>query len=129
MVARKGEMGKGQWRENVLPRQRLQNRRLLLMCIADAQIEHLIEAPRPEQRLVQQVRTIRRSNHKHAPATLLPIAHPVQLRQQLRDDAVHDPAAVALVPALRGHGVQLVEEDDAGSCITRALEDSADVGF
>lgn len=97
------------------------------MSVADAEIQHLVEATWSQQRLVQEIRPVRRANDKDATAVLVPVAHAVQLRQQLRDDTVHDASAVALVSTLRSHGVQLVKKDRAWPGIARPLEHPSDV--
>ena len=110
-----------------LPCQSLEDRRLLVVRIADAQIQHLVETSRPEQRLVKQVWSIRCADDEHTTASLLPVAHAIQLSKQLRDDSVHNAATIALISTLRRNGVQLVEEHDTRPCISRALKDAAHV--
>ena len=44
------------------------------------------------------------------PKARCPTLQPVKFSQQLRDDAVHDPARVASRPSSRCQGVQLVKE-------------------
>jgi hypothetical protein len=97
--------------------------------VGDAQVEHLVEPSRPQQRRVEEVRPVGRADDEDAAAVAVPARHAVELRQQLGHDPVHDAAAVPLVASLGGHRVQLVEEDDAGPSVAGALEDAAHVGL
>ncbi len=120
--------------EREFPGQRLQDGELFLVGVRDAEVEHLIEAAWAQKSLVQEVRAVSGADDEDAASTAAVVifaatAHAVELSEELADDAVHDAPAVALVAALGRDAVELVEEDDAGAGVARALEDAADVGF
>ena len=112
-----------------LARERLEDVELRVVRRAHAEVEHAVEPPRPEQRGVEQVRAVRRADDEDVRARAPAAGEAVELGEQLRDDAVHDAARVAVVAALGRDGVELVEEDDAGSGVACALEDAPDVRF
>jgi hypothetical protein len=101
---------------------------LLLVGVRNTKIQHLVESTGTQQCRIQQIRPVGRSNDKHA-SGILSARHAVQLSQQLRHDTIHDTAAISLVASLGRHGIQLVEEDDAGARVAGALEDAPHVGF
>ena len=72
---------------------------------------------------IQRVRQVGRRQHDHV---LAPV-EPVHQGQQLGDDPLLDVADDPL--AVRGDGVDLVEEDDAGRLPRRLLEDLAEMGL
>jgi hypothetical protein len=110
---------------------------LFLVRLAHAQIEQSVESPRPQERWIEQIGPIGRAYDKY----VLPSSpsrrggrgrgrgYAIEFGEELRDDTVHDASRVSVRTALWRDGVELVEEDDAGPGVARALEDSADVGF
>lgn len=80
-ICRKVSLGLDIWQYSrcILPRQCLQDCRLLLVRVANAQVQHLVEATGSQERLIQQVGSISRSDHEHASAVLVAIAHAVEL--------------------------------------------------
>jgi hypothetical protein len=97
--------------------------------IADAKIQHLVETARSEQCLVKQIGSVGCSNDEDAASALFTVAHTVQLGEQLRDNAIHDTAAVALIATLGCDRVKLIEEDHAGPCVSSTLEDTPYIRF
>ena len=90
--------------------------------------QHLaVEAPRPQQRLVELVDVVGGGDHDHRPRVLL---EPVELDQQLVQRLLAlaraaIPTAAAARPPDR---VQLVDEDDGSSRLPRLLEQAPDAG-
>src|SRR5436309_3027146 len=80
-----------------------------------------IEPSRPQHGGIEPVRPVRRADYSDPFEGF----KPVHRRQELVHDPLADPA-VRVEPANVGHGVQLVEEDDAGRDLLRLLEDHAD---
>ena len=114
--------------EAELARERLQDAELLPVRRAHAQIEQPVEPPGAQQRRVEQVRPVGRAYDEHlVPAPARGRGDAVELGEELGDDAVHDAARVAVRAALGRDRVELVEEDDAGPGVARALEDAAHV--
>ena len=116
--------------EAELARKRLQDAELLLVRRAHAQIEQPVEPPGAQQRRVEQVRPVGRAYDEHvvpAASSARGRGDAVELGEELGDDAVHDAARVAVRAALGRDRVELVEEDDAGPGVARALEDAPHV--
>ena len=98
--------------------------------IADAEVEQLSKRPGAQQCRVEQIGPVRRAYDKHVvPSSSSRRGDAIELGEELRDDAVHDAARVAVCAALGRDRVELVEEDDAGAGVARALEDAPDVGL
>lgn len=113
----------------VLPSDGFQNLQLLVLRVCDPKVQHLVESTRAEQCRVEQVGPVGRADDEHTAASLATARHAVQFSEELGNDPVHDAAAVALVAALRRNRVEFIEEDDAGACIPRLLEDPPDIGL
>src|SRR5437016_5174070 len=79
-----------------------------------------IEASRSQHGGIEPVRPVRRADYSDPFEGF----ESVHRRQELVHDPLADPA-VRVEPADVGHGVQLVEEDDAGRDLLRLLEDHA----
>lgn len=118
-----------------LARERLEDVQLRRVRAAHPEVEHPVEPPGAQERGVEQVGTVRRPDDEDVCTPrpgLAPRAgpgEPVELGEELADDAVHDAPRVSVVAALGRDGVELVKEDDAGACIARALEHAPDVGL
>ena len=124
--------------ETELAREGLEDAQLRLVRVAHAEVEQLVESAGTEERGVEQVRPVRRADHKDvagaaaaaaAAVPAVPGGDAVEFGEELRDDAVHDAARVAVRAALGRDRVQLVEEDDAGAGVARTLEYATDVRF
>ena len=115
-----------------LARERLEDAELRRVRIAHAEIEHPVEAAGAQEGGVEEVGAVRRADDEDVPGGRRGRRgrrDAVELGEELRDDAVHDAARVAVRAALRRDRVELVEEDDARARVARALEDAADVRF
>ena len=117
-----------------LARERLEDAELRRVRIAHAEIEHPVEAAGAQEGGVEEVGAVRRADDEDVPGGRRGRRRgrrrdAVELGEELRDDAVHDAARVAVRAAFRRDRVELVEEDDAGARVARALEDAADVRF
>lgn len=119
-----------------LARQGLEDIQLGGVRIADAEIEHPVKPATishlqavlksllpagTQQRRVEQIRAVGSPNHKYVRARLS-AAQPIEFRQQLTHNAVHDTARVAVVPSLRCDRVELVEENHARPRVPCPLE-------
>jgi hypothetical protein len=122
--------------ETELAREGLEDAQLRLVRVAHTEVEQLVESAGTEERGVEQVWPVRRANHEDVPgAATAPVPVPrrggrgdaVEFGEELRDDPVHDAARVAMRAALGRDRVQLVEKDDAGAGVARALEHATDV--
>jgi hypothetical protein len=67
--------------EHLLSCQRLQDRRLLVVCVADTQVEHFIESSRTQEGLIEKIRTVGRADDENASASIFTVAHAVQFCQ------------------------------------------------
>lgn len=98
-------------------------------CLASFEVGQLhlnptVEAPRAQQRLVEALGTVRRSQDHHTLAAVEAVHLGQELVERLLAFVV---AAVGAVAPL-ADGIDLVDEDDAGSLFARLLEEVAHLG-
>lgn len=113
----------GIWRKLYLLAESAQDG-VLIVGRRQCDVEQLVQPAGSKHGWINQLGTVRRSDHKHAPPTV----QPIHLRQQLVHHALaHPPPGVA--PTLRTERVELVEEDDAGATAPGAFGHDAQSRF
>mmetsp|Transcript_37069 Transcript_37069/g.124188 ORF Transcript_37069/g.124188 Transcript_37069/m.124188 type:complete len:214 (-) Transcript_37069:464-1105(-) len=106
-----GDVGQGDvGREVELARQGGEDLRLLGRVGGRADAHQHVEPARPEERRLEKVWPVGGAEHEE----VAPRVDAVELRHELRDDAVHHAAGVRRRAARGRERVDLVEEEDAG---------------
>ena len=82
---------------------------LLRVVCGWTNVDELIQAARPQERVVEEVGPVGCGKHKESLALL----HAVKLRKKLRDDPVHHAARIACRAAAWRECVDLIEKKDA----------------
>mmetsp|Transcript_90807 Transcript_90807/g.235496 ORF Transcript_90807/g.235496 Transcript_90807/m.235496 type:complete len:335 (-) Transcript_90807:899-1903(-) len=94
--------------------------------IRQRDVDELIQAARPQQSLIEELRPIGRANEEH----ILLHTYTINLRQELVHHPVTSTASIATSGATgRANGIQLVEEQHAWCCGARLVKDLTDVGL
>jgi len=97
----------------------------LLDGLCDTQVNHLVKSAGSQQCRVQQIRTVSRTDCKHA----RPLAEPVDFSQQLGNDAVHHLARIRTFAASGCQRIKLVKEYDARQILSCSFKDLSDILF
>src|SRR5207245_310463 len=91
------------------------------LAVRTRDFDDLVEAPRPQEGRVHEVRAVRRADHED----VVELDESVHLAQDLRDDVLVDAGCVHHA-ADREESLDLVEEDDARLLLVRLTEDLLD---
>jgi hypothetical protein len=81
-----------------------------------------------EERSVEQVWSIGRTNHEHIVAGFAR-GHSIEFSQQLTYNSVHHAPGIAVIPSLWGDRVQFIKKDDTRLRISGLLENAANISL
>mmetsp|Transcript_41500 Transcript_41500/g.74807 ORF Transcript_41500/g.74807 Transcript_41500/m.74807 type:complete len:220 (-) Transcript_41500:599-1258(-) len=88
-------------------------------------VKKFVQTARSQHGRINQLRTIRRRNHKDTPSTI----QPIHLRQKLIDHPFANASTTTITASFGTKRVQLIKENDAGTAAASTFEDDTDGSF